>query len=306
MLKRNKTRSRQILQKAESYGKMKERFVKGVDFSTLKELKNKYVTDENKYRENDIIYEIKIKNETLYFYILLEFQSTVDKFMPVRMLTYIMLFYQDLIKKSAAKKVKLDKLPAVFPILLYNGEDKWTTPSELKDLIEVRYEALGKYIPNFAYYKIIENEFSQESLKEIDSINAALFGVETTKDPEEISDCVLRLTQVLKREASPELRMDFRPWINQLIRGCGIKPKEVNKIMKELEEGNVTNLESNLKKMKEEAEKKGIEKGSERTRKEERAKAAKERKKIAENLRGLGISEAKIKEAIKKAAKSSE
>jgi len=68
---------------------VKERFVKGVDFSTLKELKNKYVTDENKYRENDIIYEIKIKNETLYFYILLEFQSTVDKFMPVRMLRYI-------------------------------------------------------------------------------------------------------------------------------------------------------------------------------------------------------------------------
>ncbi len=228
-----------------------------------------------------------------------------------------MLFYQDLIKKSAAKKVKLEKLPAVFPILLYNGEDKWQphaipgsgctrasgpsdTPVELKDLIEVRYEALGKYIPNFAYYKIIENEFSQESLKELKSINASLFRLEMAGD-KEIGKCALRLTRILKKEANPELKRDFRLWLNQLIRGYGIKPKEVDKIIDELEAGKVTNLESNIKKIKKESEEKGIEKGivkgveigTERTRKEERAKAAKERKEIARKmlLRGDNVSD---------------
>jgi len=91
------------------------------------------------------LYELKIKDETVYFYVLLEFQSTVDRFMPLRMHTCIMLFYQDWLKKQVEykrmikekeKEGTLDeagieaiyetmKLPAVFPILLYNGEKKW-------------------------------------------------------------------------------------------------------------------------------------------------------------------------------------
>ena len=96
-------------------------------------------------RESDMMYELKIKDETVYFFVLLEFQSTVDRFMPVRMLTYIMLFYQDWLKKQIEYKRKIKqkekkgtldeadieaiydtiKLPAVFPILLYNGDRKW-------------------------------------------------------------------------------------------------------------------------------------------------------------------------------------
>jgi len=256
---------------------VKERFVEHIDFSTLKELKTKFVTDRDGMRESDAMYELKISDETVYFYILLEFQSTVDKFMPVRMLTYIMLFYQDWLKKkieykrkkkeketgSALKEEDIEaiyetiKLPAVFPILLYNGERKWSTPTELKELIEVRYKALEKYIPDFAYYKIIENEFSKRSLEELESINAAMFGIETAKVPKEIGECALRLTQVLKKEANADLTRDFRLWLNQLIRGYGIKKTEATKIMKELEEGKMTNLESNIKKMKEEAAKEG-------------------------------------------------
>ncbi len=214
-----------------------------------------------------------------------------------------MLFYQDLIKKSAAKKVKLEKLPAVFPILLYNGEDKWQphaipgsgctrasgpsdTPVELKDLIEVRYEALGKYIPNFAYYKIIENEFSQESLKELKSINAALFRLEMSGE-DDFGECALRLTRVLKREAKGELKRDFRMWLNMMLRTYGIDENEIDKIIDELdgrhrdskfgkaefqkplssdrrESDKVTNLESNIKKMKKESEEKGVEIGIEK------------------------------------------
>ena len=42
-----------------------------------------------------------------------------------------------------------------------------------------------------------------------------------------------------------------------MVKGYGIKKNEATKIMKELEEGKMTNLESNIKKMKEEAAKEG-------------------------------------------------
>ena len=288
--------------------------------------KTRFVTDRDGIRESDMMFELKIKDETVYFYVLLEFQSTVDKFMPVRMLTYIMLFYQDWLKKQIEYKRKIKekekkgtldeadveaiyetiKLPAVFPILLYNGDRKWTTPSELKELIGVRYEALGKYVPNFRYYKIIENEFSVSSKKEIKSINAAMFELEQAGE-EDVSECALRLTKILTKEANPELKRDFKLWLNQLIRGYGISEKEVNKIIKELEAGKMTLLEATIKKNREKAKNEGRSEGrseGELKGKTEVAKNLLERgvdlKIIAEST---GLSEAKIKTLVKRPTK---
>ncbi len=125
---------------------VKEDFVSEFDFSYLKRANNSYVTEEFKDREADILWETKFKGKDAYIYILIEFQSTVDKFMSLRMLTYILLFYQDILKKK-----KPLKLPVVFPILLYNGEKKWTAPEKLEDLIEIPYSSIKPYIPKFKY-----------------------------------------------------------------------------------------------------------------------------------------------------------
>ncbi|HOT77692.1 MAG TPA: Rpn family recombination-promoting nuclease/putative transposase [Candidatus Wallbacteria bacterium] len=280
--------------------------------------KTRFVTDRDGIRESDMMFELKIKDETVYFYVLLEFQSTVDKFMPVRMLTYIMLFYQDWLKKQIEykrrlkqkeKKGTLDeadieaiyetiKLPAVFPILLYNGDRKWTTPSELKELIGVRYEALGKYVPNFRYYKIIENEFSPGSKKEIKSINAAMFRLEQS-GAKDVSKYALRLTKILMKEANPELQKDFKLWLNQLIRGYGIKASTANKIIKNLEVGDVTLLEATIKKNLETAKTEGEEKKTIEMAK----KMLDEGIDISAIARVTGLSEAKIKTLAKKPTK---
>jgi len=69
----------------------------------------------------------------LYVYILLEFQSTVDRFMVVRMLTYIGLLYQDLIKRGQVKEG--DYLPPVLPLVLYNGRTPWKAALDLEKLV---------------------------------------------------------------------------------------------------------------------------------------------------------------------------
>jgi len=137
-------------------------FVKDIDFNSLTELKQSYISDGYEEKEVDLIYKIKHKNGIAYFYILLEFQSTVDKYISLRMLTYILLFYQDLIKQS-----KSGKLPPVFPIMLYSGNEKWTAPDNLQELIDIPYKSMKTFIPSFKYFKIIENEFSIKSLKKL-------------------------------------------------------------------------------------------------------------------------------------------
>jgi hypothetical protein len=64
----------------------------------------------------------------------MEFQSTVDRYMAVRMLSYVALLYQDLIK---AKQVTADgRLPPVLPIVLNNGFVRWYAEPELTALIQ--------------------------------------------------------------------------------------------------------------------------------------------------------------------------
>ena len=54
-----------------------------------------------------------------WLYVPLEFQSTVDRSMAVRLLAYTGLLYQDLFRRG---KVGPDgKLPPVLPVVFYNG-----------------------------------------------------------------------------------------------------------------------------------------------------------------------------------------
>jgi hypothetical protein len=89
-----------------------------LDFSTLEKLNNSYITDEFRERSDDIIWRVRFRDQWLYVYLLIEFQSSVDHTMPVRLLSYIGALYQDLI---ASKKISAPKkLPPGLPIVLYH------------------------------------------------------------------------------------------------------------------------------------------------------------------------------------------
>ena len=81
------------------------------------------------------VWWVRFSGRWLYLYLLLEFQSTVDPFMAVRLLTYLGLLYQDLIKQRAL--ANSGRLPPMLPIVLYNGKPRWTAATELLNLIEL-------------------------------------------------------------------------------------------------------------------------------------------------------------------------
>ena len=109
---------------------------KEIDFDSCKKIDKSFVSKKYDKTESDIIYEVKLKNkESVYIYILLEFQSTVDKFMAVRMLNYITNLYIDMISSSRKKDNKtIEMLPPVFPLLLYNGDKNWTAKTNINEL----------------------------------------------------------------------------------------------------------------------------------------------------------------------------
>jgi predicted transposase/invertase (TIGR01784 family) len=224
-----------------------EEWVNLIDYNTLQRIDKSFITDEFAGRESDLIYRASFKGKDLYIFIMLEFQSTVDRFMALRMLRYITELYEYLVKSY-----RLKTLPAVFPVMLYNGEKRWTAPVEVNKLIE--HTLPERYIPSFSYYKIAENEFSREFLEGIQNSVSALFYVENSSE-EDLRKEFDVLTELLRSEKPAELAL-FINWFRYTFNDR----EDIVIELKEIEEVR-TMLRSSLEKYSKKLINEGIEKG---------------------------------------------
>ena len=72
-----------------------------LDFSTLDKLPTEYVSDELLRRHGDCVWRVRRCGGWLYLLVLLEFQSTDEPRMALRILTYTSLLYQELVRNDA-------------------------------------------------------------------------------------------------------------------------------------------------------------------------------------------------------------
>ena len=99
-------------------GFIPDEWLHSLDYSTLERVNTSYVTDDLKQRHDDIIWKVKIGGQLTYLYLLVEFQSSVEKYMALRIMVYQGLLYQDLIKSGDV--LEDGRLPPILPIVLRN------------------------------------------------------------------------------------------------------------------------------------------------------------------------------------------
>jgi len=194
-------------------------WVAQLDFDSCEKLNKSFISKEYEKRESDLIYKIRWRDQMAYIVILIEFQSTVQRFMAVRIWRYLAEFYTDWIETHQPHRH--EKLPPVFPIMLYNGDSKWTAPDNIADLIE-NNEQLGEFALQFKYLKIVENEFSVEQLLAIGNIVSTLFLAETHYDFDKLLDEFIRL---FKQEDRTAISL-FINWFKQLAVHGRISPTD--------------------------------------------------------------------------------
>jgi hypothetical protein len=196
-------------------GFIHEPWVKEVELDTLERVSGTYVSDDFREREDDIIWRVRWRDRWLYVYLLLEFQSGVDRFMAVRILVYVGMLYQDLIR---AKQLTPDGLlPPVLPVVLYNGETNWTAALEVSELIESVPGGLEQYRPHIRYLLLEERRYTDTALVAMQNLVAALFRLENSRAPEDIAQVVAALTEWLKEPHQADLRRAFVGWLRQVL-----------------------------------------------------------------------------------------
>ena len=223
-----------------------ESFTRNIKLEDIEQVDRSFVSDEFLKRESDIIYRVKLEKREVYIYVLLEFQSTVDKSIPVRMLLYILQLYDQLFRNS-----RKGKLPAVFPIILYNGSEKWTVPRDVATLIEASIP--GKYIPTFQYYAVIEKEVPDRVLKRVKGLVSAIIYLEKQGDEKSLGQAIETVIELIAEEQPEQLRM-FSNWVNRMF-GKALSEKETERITE------LTEVKSMLAQLAEDIEKRGEERG---------------------------------------------
>lgn len=198
-------------------GFIDEPWVADLDFDSLEQVSGSYISEDLREREDDLLWRVRLRDgeQWLYVYLLLEFQSSVDTFMAVRVLTYLGLLYQDLIRQRAFTEA--GQLPPVLPIVLYNGKPRWTAATELLDLIAPTPARLREYAPRLRYLLLDEGAIDESTPWALKNLVAALFRLEKSRGPEPLQQAIAALIDWLDAPEQASVRRAFTVWIKRVL-----------------------------------------------------------------------------------------
>jgi predicted transposase YdaD len=128
--------------------------VSEVDWSSLRREPVSVVDPELRETESDLLFTARLHTgRPLLLYVLLEHQSTVDRWMALRMLRYVV----RQVERWRQEHPERTRLPVIIPLVMYHGPGGvWTAPRRVEDLFELpegeaereRWRAL---VPRFEY-----------------------------------------------------------------------------------------------------------------------------------------------------------
>ena len=120
-------------------------------------------------KRSDLLLSLRLRpskqhndDQTIYVYCMFEHQSTDDHSMAWRFFEYLYLWYSHYIKSDASTEFPRrlpKKLPFVFPLVLYNGVQPWTSPISFQEMVDIP-RGCTSFVPHF--------QFSLKDLSQID------------------------------------------------------------------------------------------------------------------------------------------
>ncbi len=133
-----------------------------LNWSTLKLLEGSFVDEDLRESEADLLYEVEhVSGETvLWVYVLLEHQSTPDRWMRLRLLKYCCRIWDLSFRDYPDQR----DLRAIVPLVFYQGARSWSYSSEFADLFA---ESVRHWpgVPRFSHGLIDQSDMRPEEVQ---------------------------------------------------------------------------------------------------------------------------------------------
>lgn len=198
--------------------------VEKLDFSTLVQLPDTYISKELQKTISDIVYSCELKDGsgTIKISLLIEHKSYVDQYTPVQIGSYI---FSGLLRQLRNKE---NKLSLIIPILLYHGKEKWEYKT-LFDFFDDLDPGLHQFVPNYEYVYHNLGEVSDDSIQKLRNkfLAASLLALKNSilkRDSKEWIPLILELAN----EAGAELQTSL---IIYIFVNSGLKEHEILKMI---------------------------------------------------------------------------
>jgi hypothetical protein len=218
-------------------------WIDGITVDDLEQINTTYIDDDYLKRESDIIYKIESKN--VFFYTLLELQSEPDFSMPFRLLKYMVNLLDDIFKNTDENKrtAKPFRLPAIVPIVLYNGEGNWTPVMSFKEYTS-NYGGFGNNIIDFKYILFDLNRYSEEDILTTYKLLDFVFTLDMKHYSRSVSDSDEALKKLVKlpHKLSDDDIKEFIQWIKYARFGGNIDDDLLNEAIIAFKKGEVETM----------------------------------------------------------------
>ena len=168
--------------------------------------------------------------------------------MSIRLFFYMAELWRDVIKNTAKSEYekKEFKLPAILPVVIYNGKEKWTAAKTLGEQIN-KNELLRDYIIDFRYPVIEVNDLKKEQLYETQTLVSAFFALDQNMNWTEFLTRLIEISQIYK-DLSEEKKNMLKHWLKVTVDTREYKEiKETIEVLFDQEE--VLKMTSNLSKI---------------------------------------------------------
>ena len=238
--------------------------IAAVDLRSLHRLPAEYVGDDFRQRRGDAVWRARVRGPGagwLHVLVLLEFQSTGDREMALRVLEYTAMLYRELLRAREGTG-RSGPLPAVLPVVLYNGESRWSAARDVSGLVEAVGPGLAPYQPRQRYAVLDERHAEADDLGPLTRAVALL---EQSRSAEDLARVASRLAEWLGGPGRSGLRRAFTDWLWTLWRRLERRSEEPGAPPEELtlEEMKMT-LEERVSRWPEPYIRQGIEQGMQR------------------------------------------
>jgi hypothetical protein len=164
-------------------------------------------------REGDVVWRVRHRDGTC-VYLLVEFQSKVQRFMALRQMAYLALFYQQLLKQG--ELTPDGRLPLVLTIVVYNGKARWAAPVELAELIRVLDGGSEAYAPRLRY-RLLDMEACEPADLRGSNLVALLIRLERGRTRSGLRRIISELADALRGSDDGGLRRAFVVWLQRVL-----------------------------------------------------------------------------------------
>jgi predicted transposase/invertase (TIGR01784 family) len=238
-----------------------------------------FVTGEYRLIDSDIIYKLQMNGADVYFYVLLELQSEVDFTMPFRMLRYMVELLNYIFKNTDEKirERKNFRLPAIVPIILYNGDDNWTAARSYREYTE-NHEIFGDSIIDFSYLLFDLKRTDKEKFLQTKKLVDIIFSLERYRsDGDDVTQIAAQLAERTSELTEKDLSALIR-WIEYVYYRGNLTPEFRGELTQIIKKGDMVSMKHSIEVImdrkielwKKEAWKNGLEEGREVGRQEGR------------------------------------